>query len=32
VYANRRKTVEEDKTLDSLRFQSGDYFDVAILQ
>ncbi|TMW69370.1 hypothetical protein Poli38472_001526 [Pythium oligandrum] len=31
VNANRRKTPDEDKTLESLRFQPGDFLDIALL-
>lgn len=32
VYSNRRKSADEDKTLASLRFEPGDFLDIALLQ
>lgn len=32
VQGGRRKSADEDKTLSSLRFQPGDFLDVALAQ
>ncbi|KAL0582477.1 hypothetical protein ABG067_007653 [Albugo candida] len=31
VYTNRRKSIEEDKTLAQIGFQPGDFLDIALL-